>query len=115
MKKIAYLLDLLCILIFVAIGRHAHNHGESLKGIASTTWPFAVGLALGWFKIGATHRDILAKKSGGIIVLSTVIIGMILRVVAGQGTAFTFCIVALTFLSLFIIGWRAIAAKFMSK
>jgi hypothetical protein len=34
---------------------------------------------------------------------------MVLRVVAGQGTAFAFVVVALVFLGLFLLGWRALA------
>ena len=33
--------------------------------------------------------------------------GMALRVMAGQGIAFTFVLVALTVLALFLLGWRA--------
>jgi hypothetical protein len=36
-----------------------------------------------------------------------VAIGMLLRVVSGQGTAFAFVLVALAFLGLFQLGWRA--------
>ena len=38
--------------------------------------------------------------------LSTVAVGMILRVVAGQGTAAAFIAVALAFVGLFLLGWR---------
>jgi len=31
---------------------------------------------------------------------------MALRVVSGQGTAFSFIIVAIVFLSIFLVGWR---------
>ncbi len=35
---------------------------------------------------------------------------MVLRVVAGQGTAVAFIAVALAFLGLFLLGWRLLAA-----
>ena len=38
--------------------------------------------------------------------LCTVTLGMILRVVSGQGTAAAFIVVALAFLGLFLLGWR---------
>jgi len=41
--------------------------------------------------------------------LGTVALGMVLRVVSGQGTAVTFIIVALVFLGLTQLGWRALA------
>jgi len=106
MKKCAFLIDFLAILIFVLIGRDAHKHSFTIGGIASTLWPFAAGLLLSWLYLRLRHLDATSRRSGAIIVLATVTIGMILRVVSGQGTALTFIIVALIFLSLMLIGWR---------
>jgi membrane protein implicated in regulation of membrane protease activity len=50
--------------------------------------------------------------SGIAVWLSTVAVGMVLRVVAGQGTAVSFIIVALCFLGLFLLGWRLLARTF---
>ena len=108
MNKRACFLDLISILIFVAIGRHAHKDGSSLGGMFSTTWPFAVGLMAGWLAIVLTHRTATTKSNGLFIVLCAVSLGMILRVISGQGTALTFIGVALVFLSIFLIGWRAL-------
>ena len=41
--------------------------------------------------------------------LGAVALGMVLRVVSGQGTAFAFIVVALAFLGLFLLGWRMLA------
>jgi hypothetical protein len=38
-----------------------------------------------------------------------VVLGMVLRVVSGQGTAVAFIGVALAFLGLFLLGWRLVA------
>ena len=38
--------------------------------------------------------------------LGAVALGMVFRVVSGQGTAFAFVLVALAFLGLFMLGWR---------
>ncbi len=45
--------------------------------------------------------------TGVIVWLSTLIGGMLLRAVSGQGTAFSFILVATTALALFLLGWRA--------
>ena len=111
MKKCAFLIDLLALLVFVLIGRDAHKHSFSLGGIASTLWPFASGLLIAWLVIGLRHTDGATKKSGLIIALVTVAAGMVLRVIGGQGTALTFIVVATTFLSLIFVGWRALASK----
>ena len=108
MKIRAFIIDLLLVLLFVAIGRNTHEDGFSLSGMTSTTWPFAVGLVAGWLVIVLTHRDATTKSSGTIIAIWTVTMGMILRVISGQGTALSFVIVALVFLSLFFVGWRTL-------
>ena len=108
MKIKAFLTDFLFVLLFVAIGRNTHKDGYSVSGMTSTTWPFAVGLVSAWLVIVFTHRNATAKSSGTIIVMWTVTMGMILRVISGQGTALSFVIVAFVFLSLFLVGWRTL-------
>jgi len=100
------LLDCCCLLIFVVIGRANHAKGETIGGIASTAWPFLVGLLIGWVAVRAWRRPLALMPAGVGIWLSTVGVGMVLRVVSGQGTAFAFIIVALAFLGLFMLGWR---------
>jgi hypothetical protein len=101
-------LDFIVVLVFVAIGRSVHTHGESATGLASTTWPFAVGLALAWLGAVALHRSPPSLKVGAAITGVTVAIGMVLRVIAGQGTAFAFIVVALAFLGAGMALWRLI-------
>ena len=103
------MLDVCCVLIFVVIGRASHTKGESLAGIASTSWPFLCGLALGWAVSRAWRRPLALRPVGLAVWLCTVALGMILRVVAGQGTAVAFIVVALVFLGLFLLGWRLLA------
>jgi hypothetical protein len=101
--------DVACVLLFVAIGRANHGHGEAVSGVASTAWPFLAGLAVGWLVTRAWRRPAALVPSGVAAWLGTVAVGMLLRVVAGQGTAFSFIIVALCFLGLFLLGWRLLA------
>lgn len=44
--------------------------------------------------------------TGVTVWLSCVVVGMVLRVVSGQGTAAAFVVVALAFLGLMMLGWR---------
>jgi hypothetical protein len=114
----AALLDAGCVLAFVIIGRASHAKGESLAGIASTAWPFLTGLGAGWLATRA-WRDPRAISPAGLGAwLGTVAIGMLLRVVSGQGTAAAFIVVALIFLALFLLGWRLTARllpRFVSR
>jgi hypothetical protein len=107
--RVAVVLDVACVLIFVIIGRASHVKGESLGGIASTSWPFLAGLGLGWLASRAWRRPLTIVPAGLVVWLSTVAIGMILRVVSGQGTDAAFIAVALVFLALFLLGWRLLA------
>jgi hypothetical protein len=107
--RLAVLLDICCVLVFVVIGRASHTQGETAGGIASTSWPFLAGLAVGWAASRGWRRPLALRPAGLTIWLCTVAIGMALRVVAGQGTAVAFVGVALAFLGLFLLGWRLVA------
>jgi Protein of unknown function (DUF3054) len=106
-----FVFDVVVVLAFVVIGRHTHHHREALGGVISTTWPFGVGLLVGWAGVLRAHGRPSRPSSGAVIWLSTVAIGMVLRVISGQGTAVAFIGVALGFLGLFMVGARAFAAK----
>ena len=106
---LAVALDVGCVLLFVIIGRASHTKGESLAGLASTAWPFLAGLAFGWLAARAWRQPVRLWPAGVGAWLGTVALGMLLRVVSGQGTAPAFIGVALAFLGLFLLGWRLLA------
>jgi hypothetical protein len=112
--RLAVAIDVCCVLVFVIIGRASHTKGESLAGIASTAWPFLAGLAGGWLLTaglagGAWRQPSRLWPAGVGAWLGTVVLGMVFRVVSGQGTAPAFIGVALAFLGLFMLGWRLLA------
>lgn len=104
-------LDACTVLVFVVIGRASHHEADELAGVIRTAWPFLAGLAVGEVGTRSWKRPIALVPTGIGVWLSTVALGMILRVVAGQGTAIAFIFVALAFLGLFILGWRVIATR----
>jgi hypothetical protein len=104
-------IDLLVVLLFVGIGRSNHHHGVSLSGMVSTTWPFAVGLAIGWLIVLVRRQNGVSLGAGVEVWLATVALGMILRVIAGQGTAFAFIVVALVFLGALMLGLRLVRSS----
>ena len=101
-------LDLCCVVVFVVIGRASHAEAYSATGLATTAWPFLAGSAIGWAATRAWRRPAALVPTGVGIWLSTVIAGMVLRVLSGPGTAVTFVIVALVFLGVTTLGWRAV-------
>jgi hypothetical protein len=102
-------LDACCVIVFVAIGRASHHDGETAAGLASTAWPFLAGLGAGLAATRAWRRPGAIVPGGLGAWLGAVAVGMLLRVAAGQGTAPAFIGVALAFLGLFLLGWRAMA------
>jgi FtsH-binding integral membrane protein len=108
MRHIWAAIDFAVILVFVGIGRHVHDHGLNLAGLASTTWPFAAGLCVGCLALALSHRSGLSLTDGALVCGVTVLIGMLLRVVSGQGIAAAFVVVALCFLGAAMIGWRSV-------
>lgn len=109
MRRNLWLIDLACVVVFVGVGRSVHAHGLSIAGMASTSWPFVTGLAAGWIAVHIGHAS-GAAIIGGIVVASlTVVVGMALRVLVGQGTAVAFILVAFGFLGATMVGWRSSA------
>jgi hypothetical protein len=107
----ACLADLCCVLIFVVIGRANHHAGGGLAGLADTAWPFLTGAVAGMLATRSWRRPVAVLPTGVGIWLCTVAIGMLLRVMSGQGTAVAFILVALAFLGLFQLGWRVAVSR----
>lgn len=98
--------DVTSVLVFVAAGRRTHESGTSPGDIIETAAPFLIGLAFGWLISRAWLRPI-ALRTGYVVFLSTLVVGMLLRRYAfDDGTAFTFVLVATAILGAMIIGWR---------
>ncbi len=102
--------DTALVAAFVIIGRSAHHAGGGLAGLAGTAWPFLAGMAVGEAVTFPFRRPLTLAPAGIGVWLSTVALGMVLRVIADQGTKLAFIGVALAFLGLFLLGWRVVVA-----
>lgn len=102
-------LDVAWLLVFVVLGRTSHREGETMAGLARTLWPFLAGLAVGWVVARAWRRP-TAIGTGLVVWPVTVAAAMVLRALAGQGTAPAFIGVALAFVGLGLMGWRSLAS-----
>ena len=103
---IALLADVVCVLVFCAIGRRSHAEGITVAGVAATAWPFLSGTAVGWLAARAWRRPTSLVPTGVVIWLSTVVIGMLLRKATSQGTAISFVVVASLSTAILLLGWR---------
>lgn len=106
----ALLLDALLVLAFAVIGRAQHGDPLTLVGVWTTWWPFLGGLAMGWLAVQAWRRPADIWPQGVFVWAITLVGGMVLRQLTGQGTATAFVIVATLVLAAFLLGWRTIAA-----
>lgn len=103
-------IDLLCILAFVVIGRDRHQVSAGAYWVFRVWWP----LALGWSVAALATRlytrgDRMWVRLAGTIV-GGVLLGGIFRWAFTQRVAYSvFTVVALVFLSLVTFGWRLIA------
>lgn len=101
-------LDMVALLVFAAIGRRSHAEGVTFGGVLTTAWPFAVGAVVGWFAARAWRRPVALWPSGVAAWLGALAVGMLLRRVAGEGTAADFVAVATVFVAVFLLGWRVV-------
>ena len=107
--------DALCIVIFVAIGRENHDEGGAVSGVFRVAAPFLIAAVAGWLASQAWKKP-LDLRTGAIVWVTTIVLGMILRnFVFNDGTATAFIIVATVFLCTFLSGWRALARKRLSS
>lgn len=111
---VALLADVVCVLVFCAIGRRSHAEGITVAGIAQTAWPFLSGTAAGWLAARAWRRPASLAPTGIVIWLFTVAIGMLLRKATSQGTAFSFVVVASLSTAILLLGWR-LAARVLAR
>jgi hypothetical protein len=101
--------DCAWLVVFVLIGRSSHTEGETVSGVLRTLWPFLVGLALGWAVARAWRSPTAVVPTGLVVWPVCVAAAMVLRAVSGQGVAGAFVGVALAFVGLGLLGWRAVA------
>ena len=115
MKKYipALVVDVVLVVVFAVLGRSSHSEALDPVGLAGTAWPFLGGLTAGWFLTAWLYRDkfdaFAAVPTGLLVWVSTLVVGMLLRAVTGQGTATAFIVVATIFLGVFLVGWRLLA------
>jgi peptidoglycan/LPS O-acetylase OafA/YrhL len=99
-------LDVLAVVLFAAAGRRSHAEGLSAAGVLATAWPFLAGTVAGWGVARAWRRP-TSPTTGLVVWVAAVVLGMLLRRLTGDGTAWPFVVVATVVLAALVIGWRA--------
>ncbi|WP_291048536.1 DUF3054 domain-containing protein [Herbiconiux sp.] len=106
---LAAVVDVVLVLVFVAIGRRSHDEDSALLGFLTTAWPFLAGAAVGWLLARAWRAPLRLAPPGVVIWGASVVLGMVLRLISGQGVQLSFVIVTAIVLGVFLVGWRALA------
>lgn len=101
--------DLVCVLVFVVIGRTDHGTGTAVEAVLSTAWPFLAAALLGWAASRAWRAPAALWPTGVFVWAITVVGGMVVRRIIGEGTPLSFVIVTSLFLAAAMLGWRVVA------
>lgn len=110
---VALAIDAVLVVAFAALGRASHDSGvlgEGGMGLVTTAWPFLAALAIGWLANVAWRAPLAPWRTGLPVGAVTVVGGMLLRALSGQGTAAPFIVVATLTLLVLLVGWRLVAA-----
>lgn len=111
---LAAVVDIVLIVAFALIGRSSHAEAASPIGLWTTAYPFLAGWAVGWLVVRGWARPMRLWPTGVVVWVATVAIGMLLRVLTGQGDVagdplpLSFVVVATISLAVFLLGWRAV-------
>lgn len=111
----AVLTDLVCVIVFCAIGRRSHAEGLTAAGVAETAWPFLSGALAGWLISRGWRHPTALVPTGVTVWVATIVVGMLLRRITSQGTAVSFIVVASLVTALLLLGWRAVAALVVKR
>jgi hypothetical protein len=106
---VALVVDAVLVVVFAVVGRSSHAEGLDVAGVWGTAWPFLAGLGVGWLTARAWRHPLAVWPTGVIVWATTLVVGMLLRLATGQGTAVAFIVVAMLTLAVLLLGWRAIA------
>ena len=104
-----FAVDVLCVVLFVVIGRNNHGENAEVSGFFRVAGPLLIALAGAWVA-GRKRWSSAAHWRFGVVVWAfTVVMGLLLRrTVFHDGTAAAFVIVATLFLGLALVGWRVV-------
>lgn len=106
----AFVADLACLVLFAVVGRRSHGEALDAAGVVTTLWPFLAGLVVAWLAGRLWRAPARVVPSGLLAWGGALVVGMLLRIVSGQGVRIAFVIVAAVVLAVLLLGWRTLTA-----
>ena len=106
-RALAAGIDVVCLAVFVALGRASHDISSGIGWYLTVLWPFLIG----WFGAALALRLYRSPLDRWVILACTWVggcaIALVLRAaVTGRGTPIAFIIVAYIFIGATTFGWR---------
>jgi hypothetical protein len=105
----AFFVDAAFVLLFATLGRVSHEEGVTVGGVLGVAWPFLAALVVGWVAARVRGPWPTRMPAAWVVWLVTSLLGLLVRVVSGGGFAWSFGLVTVLALGLFLIGWRCAA------
>lgn len=118
---LAAVIDIVLVIVFALVGRSSHAEAASLTGLWTTAYPFLAGWLAGSLVVRSWRHPLRLWPTGVVVWVLTVAVGMLLRVLTGQGNVdgnplpLSFVIVATVVLGVFLLGWRAIVGAVVQR
>ena len=105
---IGYLLiDVVVVMLFIYAGRE--TRGIALLDDVLEAVPFILGILTGWLVGRVWRAPRLVLWPGIIVWVSTVVVGLAVRVLIGAPTDSRFMFITFISLGVFLLGWRGLA------
>ncbi|WP_417235056.1 DUF3054 domain-containing protein [Arthrobacter sp.] len=110
-----FVIDLLLVVLFAALGRRSHAEGLDIAGILGTAAPFLLALLVFSCITVIWKEPNRIWPHGVVLWIGTVALGLILRVLFGATAAVPFIIVATIVLGVFLLGRRLVGTLLMRR
>lgn len=106
---IAIVTDAVLVALFTVVGYFTHERNFDIRGILDAAWPFLVALVAAWVLTAMWEAPVAPFRTGVGVWAVTVLGGMIVRIIIGDGTAGSFILVASGINFFTLVGWRLLA------
>ena len=106
---VALVVDAVLVVVFAVVGRSSHAEARQERPGRAPDARDIEALGVGWLAARAWRHPLAVWPTGVIVWAATLVVGMLLRLATGQGTAVAFIVVAMLTLAVLLLGWRAIA------
>jgi hypothetical protein len=107
----AFLLDVALLVAFAAIGRQRHGESGALGQTLVVAAPFVIGWLVAVVALRLDRTPLALRRATAAWAIGMPLALLLRGTLFGRGVPADFCVVALAFTALFLLGWRAVAVR----